>query len=187
MAVTGLMLVVLAGFLYSLVRGRGRTRQRVVSGLEPRFDGADSLLLATGMLGATVMPHVIYLHGSLTQHRYARATEQQRLGLLRSQRLDVVTAMTLAGAVNIIMLVVAARVLSGGAEPVTTIEAAHAGLGAALGPTAAAAVRAGAARLRLRRVGGRDALGPGRDAGVPAAADPAGRCAGWSPWPPRWP
>ena len=69
----------------------------VASGLAPRFEGPTSLLLATGMLGATVMPHVIYLHGSLTQHRYARATEEQRLGLLRSQRLDVVAAMPSPG------------------------------------------------------------------------------------------
>jgi manganese transport protein len=134
--VTGLMLVVLAGFLYSLVAG-GVDPAAAAAGLQPRFQGPTSLLLATGMLGATVMPHVIYLHGSLTQHRYARATEEQRLGLLRSQRLDVVTAMTLAGLVNIIMLMVAARLLSGGAEPITTLEAAHAGLGAALGPAAA--------------------------------------------------
>ncbi len=134
--VTGLMLVVLAGFLYSLVVG-GVDPAGVVSGLEPRFEGPTSLLLATGMLGATVMPHVIYLHGSLTQHRYARATEEQRIGLLRSQRLDVVAAMSLAGVVNMIMLVVAARLLSGSAAPVTTLEGAHAGLGAALGPTAA--------------------------------------------------
>jgi manganese transport protein len=134
--VTGLMLVVLAGFLYSLVAG-GVDAAGVVSGLEPRFDGPTSLLLATGMLGATVMPHVIYLHGSLTQHRYARATEEQRIGLLRSQRLDVVAAMGLAGVVNIIMLVVAARLLSGSPAPVTTLEGAHAGLGAALGPAAA--------------------------------------------------
>jgi manganese transport protein len=134
--VTGLMLVVLAGFLYSLVVG-GVDPAGVVSGLEPRFEGPTSLLLATGMLGATVMPHVIYLHGSLTQHRYARATEEQRIGLLRSQRLDVVAAMSLAGVVNMIMLVVAARLLSSSAVPVTTLEGAHAGLGAALGPTAA--------------------------------------------------
>ena len=135
-AVTGLLLVVLSGFVYSLVAG-GVDPAAVVSGVEPRFEGVSSLLVATGMLGATVMPHVIYLHGSLTQNRYARATEQQRLGLMRSQRLDVISAMSLAGAVNVIMLVVAARVLSGGSAPVTTIEAAHQGLGATLGSTAA--------------------------------------------------
>jgi manganese transport protein len=134
--VTGLLLVVLVGFLYSLVVG-GVDPAGVVSGLEPRFEGQTSLLLATGMIGATVMPHVIYLHGSLTQHRYVRATEEQRIGLLRSQRLDVVAAMTLAGVVNIIMLLVAARLLSGSAAPVASLEGAHAGLGAALGPAAA--------------------------------------------------
>jgi manganese transport protein len=110
-AVAGLMLVVLVGFLYSLVAG-GVDVAGAATGLVPRFEGTDTVLLATGMLGATIMPHVIYLHGALTQNRYARATEQQRLGLLRSQRVDVVAAMSLAGVVNLTMLVVAARVLS---------------------------------------------------------------------------
>jgi manganese transport protein len=89
------------------------------------------------MLGATVMPHVIYLHGALTQGRYVRNTELERRSLLRSQRIDVVTAMTVAGVINLSMLVVAAQVLSGGPVPVDTIEGAHAGLSAALGPVAA--------------------------------------------------
>ena len=135
-AITGLLLVVLAGFLYSLVRG-GIDASAVASGLRPQFDGKDSLLLATAMLGATVMPHVIYLHGALTQGRYVRNTELERRSLLRSQRIDVVTAMTVAGVINLSMLVVAAQVLSGGPVPVDTIEGAHAGLSAALGPVAA--------------------------------------------------
>ena len=110
------MLVVLAGFLYSLVVG-GVDPPAWSRGSSRGSRARTSLLLATGMLGATVMPHVIYLHGSLTQHRYARATEEQRMGLLRSQRLDVVAAMSLAGVVNIIMLVVAARLLSGSGVP----------------------------------------------------------------------
>ncbi len=135
-AITGMLLVVLVGFLYSLVAG-GVDPGAVAGGLAPRFEGSDTVLLATGMLGATVMPHVIYLHGALTQNRYARSTEEERLGLLRSQRMDVVLAMSLAGVINLSMLVVAARVLSSGPEPVETIEAAHTGLGDALGPTAA--------------------------------------------------
>ncbi len=134
--ITGLLLVVLGGFGYSLVVG-GADAGAVVHGLTPRFAGPDSLLLATGMLGATVMPHVIYLHGALTQHRYVRHTSAQRQALLRSQKLDVVLAMSLAGVVNLLMLVVAARVLSGTGVPVDTIEAAHARLGAVLGPVAA--------------------------------------------------
>ncbi len=135
-AITGMLLVVLVGFLYSLVAG-GVDAAAAVGGLTPRFEGTDTVLLATGMLGATVMPHVIYLHGALTQSRYQRTTDQERQALLRSQRIDVVTAMTLAGVINLSMLVVAAQVLSDGPVPVDTIEAAHAGLATALGPTAA--------------------------------------------------
>lgn len=136
LAITGLLVVVVAGFLYSLIRG-GVDAGGLASGVVPRFDGSDSLLLATGMLGATVMPHVIYLHGALTQNRYVRRTEEQRVALLRSQRIDVTVAMGVAGLVNLAMLVVAAQVLSGSSTPVDTIEGAHAGLEAALGPTAA--------------------------------------------------
>jgi manganese transport protein len=135
-AITGMLLVVLVGFLFSLIAG-GVDAGAAAAGLVPRFQGPDTLLLATGMLGATVMPHVIYLHGALTQDRYRRTTERERLGLLRSQRIDVVVAMSLAGIINLSMLVVAARVLSGLPTPVDTIEAAHAGLATTLGPTAA--------------------------------------------------
>jgi len=135
-AIIGLLAVIVAGFAYGLVAG-GVDPGGIASGTVPEFDGTDSVLLAAGMLGATVMPHVIYLHGALTQNRYLRRTEAQRSALVRSQRVDVVTAMTIAGLVNLAMLVIAARVLPGGPEPVDTIEGAHAGLGDALGPTAA--------------------------------------------------
>jgi manganese transport protein len=134
--IAGLMLVILLGFLYSLLVG-GVDAGAAARGLTPRFAGTDTLLLATGMLGATIMPHVIYLHGALTQHRYVRATEEQRRVLLRSQRLDVVLAMTVAGVVNLAMLVVAAQVLAPLPQRIDTIEAAHDGLSTALGPTAA--------------------------------------------------
>ena len=135
-AITGLLLVVLVGFLYSLIAG-GVDAGGVAGGLTPSFEGTDTLLLATGMLGATVMPHVIYLHGALTQSRFVRTTEQERLALLHHQRIDVVSAMTVAGVINLSMLVVAAQVLSSGPVQVDTIEEAHAGLATALGPTAA--------------------------------------------------
>ena len=136
LAIVGMLLVVLVGFLYSLLLG-GVDVEAAAAGLVPRFEGTETVLLATGMLGATVMPHVIYLHGALTQHRYARGTEQQRLALLRSQRVDVVSAMAIAGLINLSMLAVAAQSLSDLPEPVDTIEGAHAGLAATLGPTAA--------------------------------------------------
>ncbi len=166
------LIVVLGGFLYSLVAG-GVDPASIVSGLEPRLDGAASLLLAAGMLGATVMPHVIYLHGALTQHRYARATEAERAALLRSQRIDVISAMGAAGVLNVIMLVVAARVLSQGPEPVTTIEAAHSGLTTALGPTAAVLSAVALLASSLPPPGGHP-RGAGGDGMLPAPEDPAG-------------
>jgi manganese transport protein len=134
--ITGVLLVVLIGFLYSLVIG-GVDARAAAAGLVPRFEGTETVLLATGMLGATVMPHVIYLHGALTQSRYVRRTEAERLALLRSQRVDVVAAMGLAGLINLSMLAVAAENLSDLPVPVDTIEGAYAGIGATLGPTAA--------------------------------------------------
>ncbi len=134
-AITGLLAVILVGFCYSLITG-GIDPGAFAAGAVPRFEGTDSVLLATGMLGATVMPHVIYLHGALTQGRYARDTERRRRLLLRSQRVDVIVAMTIAGLVNLAMLVIAAQVLASD-EPVKTLDEAHAGLDSALGPAAA--------------------------------------------------
>jgi manganese transport protein len=134
--IIGMLAVILVGFLYSLVSG-GVDPVGVAEGVVPRFDGRESVLIATGMLGATVMPHAIYLHGALTNQRYVSDTEAQRLALLRSQRVDVVSAMSLAGLVNLVMLVVAARTFLGRHPTVDTIEQAHDRLGDALGPAAA--------------------------------------------------
>lgn len=85
----------------------------VAGGLVPRFDGAGSLLLAVGILGATVMPHVIYLHSALTQRRVPAADPAARRKLFRFEVVDVVIAMTIAGLVNLSMLVIAATVFNG--------------------------------------------------------------------------
>ena len=134
--IVGLLAVILIGFLYNLLLA-GVDVGGFANGVVPRFEGTDSLLLAAGMLGATVMPHAIYLHGALTQDRYVRTTAEDREALIRTQRTDVIAAMSVAGLVNLSMVVIAAQVLSGADEPVETIEAAHAGIGDALGPGAA--------------------------------------------------
>jgi manganese transport protein len=133
-AITGMLGVILVGFAYNVLLGSPAPAE-VASGLVPRFDGAGSVLLAAGMLGATVMPHAIYLHSGLTMDRYATRTEAQRQRLLRSQRVDVVVAMTLAGVMNLALLVIAASVLSG--TGVDTIESAHATLGRVQGESTA--------------------------------------------------
>src|SRR5512132_2706249 len=74
----------------------------------PQFQGNESLLLAVGILGATVMPHVIYLHSALTQNRIVPRTESEARRLYRFTRIDVVIAMSIAGVVNMAMLVVVA-------------------------------------------------------------------------------
>ncbi|OJX75626.1 Nramp family divalent metal transporter [Leifsonia sp. 71-9] len=103
-------------------------------GLVPRFDGAPTVLLAASMLGATVMPHAIYLHSALARDRHGVSADAGRVRtLLRATRLDVVLALIVAGAVNIAMLLVAAASLRG-VDGTDSIEGAHAAISSALGP-----------------------------------------------------
>src|SRR5581483_3427529 len=96
-------------------------------------------LLAVGILGATVMPHVIYLHSALTQDRIVAETPEETVQLMRYTRLDVIAAMTLAGVINLAMLVMAASTFfRSGLHHVATLDAAHRTLEPALGTTAAA-------------------------------------------------
>jgi manganese transport protein len=109
-----------------------------LAGLVPRFQGPDSVLLAASMLGATVMPHAIYVHSALSRDRH-RPDEREHVPpaavarLVRATRLDVVAALAIAGIVNIGMLLLAASTL-GGEEGTDTIEGAHAAITANLGP-----------------------------------------------------
>ena len=140
--ITGLLLVVGLGFGYTLV-GAGVDVGGVADGMVPSFAGADSVVLATGILGATVMPHVIYVHSALTPGRYgdvvtAGRTASGRGRLLRAQRLDVLLAMGLAGLVNAAMLIIAAQLFTGGNDA-DSLEGIHAGLGDQLGTGAALA------------------------------------------------
>jgi manganese transport protein len=92
----------------------------------PGFSGGDSVLLAVGILGATVMPHVIYLHSALTQNRIVPQSEEEALRLMRYTRVDVVIAMTIAGLINMAMLVMAASVFfKSGLHNVDSLETAH--------------------------------------------------------------
>src|SRR5215218_2291289 len=92
----------------------------------PQFSGSESLLLAVGILGATVMPHVIYQHSALLQNRIVPSNENEARRLYKYTRIDVVIAMSLAGLVNMAMLVVAASVFFGsGILDVGSLETAH--------------------------------------------------------------
>jgi manganese transport protein len=139
LVVAGMLGVILLGFLYDTLR-IGADAGGVAKGFLPGFAGTDSILLATGILGATVMPHVIYLHSALTQRRVPTRDDGERRRLLRFTRIDVTIAMTIAGVVNMSMLVIAASLFHGsGRTGVDTIAGAHAGFGALAGSQAALA------------------------------------------------
>jgi manganese transport protein len=94
--------------------------------ISPDFAGSESVLLAVGILGATVMPHVIYLHSALMQNRIVPDTDEEARRLMRYTRIDVVVAMSLAGLINMAMLIMAASVFfKSGLKDVDSLEGAH--------------------------------------------------------------
>jgi manganese transport protein len=100
----------------------------------PQFQGGESVLLAVGILGATVMPHVIYLHSALMQNRIVPQDDAEARRLYRFTKIDVVIAMSLAGVINMAMLVVAAAVFfKSGLLHVDSLEGAHRTLAPLLG------------------------------------------------------
>ncbi|GAB3870031.1 Nramp family divalent metal transporter [Kibdelosporangium lantanae] len=133
--ITGLLLVIAIGFVAGLFvsppSGSG-----LLTGLVPRFADSSSVLLAAGMLGATVMPHAVYLHSALARDRHGKQTRRPLDRLLVATRYDVGIAMVFAGAVNLAMLLLAATALAGFAD-VDTLPAVHAAIGAQLGPVIA--------------------------------------------------
>jgi manganese transport protein len=111
--ITGLLIIIAVGFAASFFVATPPP-DAVVGGLVPRFRGTESVLLAAAILGATVMPHAVYLHSSLALDRHGHpAAGQRRRWLLRVTRVDVVLAMAVAGTVNAAMLLVAAINLQG--------------------------------------------------------------------------
>jgi manganese transport protein len=137
--IAGLLGLIILGFLYDTL-SIGFDGGEAAKGFIPGFAGTDSILLATGILGATVMPHVIYLHSALTQNRIPVTDDADRKRLLRFQRLDVTLAMGIAGLVNMSMLVIAAALFNAhGLTGLDSIEQAHSEFGNLVGGGAALA------------------------------------------------
>ncbi|MPZ61981.1 MAG: Mn(2+) uptake NRAMP transporter MntH [Propionibacteriales bacterium] len=125
--------VVAIGFLAGLVVAPPDAGS-AVEGLVVRFDGTESVLLAAGILGATVMPHAVYLHSALVRDRHGHQhLGARRRRLIAATRIDVTVAMVVAGSVNLGMLLLAAGALQG-VEGTDTLEGAHAAISDALGP-----------------------------------------------------
>jgi manganese transport protein len=138
-AITSLLGLIFAGFLYEALR-IGPSVHQSLGGLLPALHGSGSLYLAVGIIGATVMPHVIYLHSALTNGRVPVRNERERARVLRFERLDVIVALTLAGLVNMAMLAVAAKLFhTPGLADLSTLAQAHEQFGRLVGGGAALA------------------------------------------------
>ncbi|MEO7350155.1 MAG: Nramp family divalent metal transporter, partial [Terrimesophilobacter sp.] len=130
--VMGMLATISIGFLAGLFVNPPNGAE-VAKGLIPLFDGPNSVLLAASMLGATVMPHAIYVHSALARDRHGTVARDELPRLLRSTKWDVIIALSIAGAVNLGMLLLAAANLRG-VEGTDTIEGAHAAIASSLGP-----------------------------------------------------
>jgi manganese transport protein len=133
-AITVLVGVIVVAFAFEVLVAKPDAAEVARHLVVPNFEGSESVLLAAGILGATVMPHVVYLHSALTQHRITGATEAERRRIQRFERIDVVIAMSIAGVVNISMLAIAAAVFFG--SGIESIEDAYASFDTQLGTAA---------------------------------------------------
>ncbi len=139
LAISGLLAIIFAGFLYEALR-IGPSPSGSLKGLIPGLHGTSSLYLAVGIIGATVMPHVIYLHSALTKGRMPCRDDSERRRVLRFERIDVLIALGLAGIINMAMLAVAAKLFHvNGLESLSSIQQFHGEFGRLVGGGAALA------------------------------------------------
>ena len=139
LAISALLGIIFMGFLYEALR-IGPSAHRSLDGLIPGLRGTSSLYLAVGIIGATVMPHVIYLHSALTNGRVKCRDDRERSRVLRFERLDVLIALGLAGVINLAMLAIAAKLFHTPAlSGLSTIQQAHFQIGHLVGGAAALA------------------------------------------------
>jgi manganese transport protein len=124
--ITAMVGVIALCYVIETILGRPDWGKIVYHSFVPRFKGTESVLLATGILGATVMPHVVFLHSALTQSRIVVRDPRQLRRLFRFECVDVTLAMGVAGLVNGAMLIMAAATFfEKGFTTVGTIEDAH--------------------------------------------------------------
>ena len=136
--IVGMVGVVVLAFAFEIFNSNADGGEVAKHLFTPAFDGTESILLATGIIGATVMPHVIYLHSALTQRRIVGRNPEERRQILRFEKIDVVIAMALAGAVNLSMMIMAAGLFhNSGLVGIDSIDGAYDGLKQLVSPGAA--------------------------------------------------
>ena len=137
--IAGMVLAIGACYVIELFKARPDLAEVGKHAVLPQFQGTESVLLAVGILGATVMPHVIWLHSALTQDRIKPENDAQKRKLMRYTRIDVVIAMAIAGLINMAMLVMAAATFfDKGLHDVESLENAHKTLEPLLGGASSA-------------------------------------------------
>ena len=135
--ITALVGVVAFSYLVETILDKPAWGDVAYHAFVPSFSGTESVLIATGILGATVMPHVIFLHSALTQGRIVVKDSRQRQRLFRFEVVDIIIAMGLAGLINAAMLIMAASTFfSNNLTTIGTIEEAHRTLEPLLGSAA---------------------------------------------------
>ena len=140
LAISGLLGIIFLGFLYETLKIGPSASGSLRGTFIPHLDGSNSVYLAVGIIGATVMPHAIYLHSALTQGRTPVRNDAERRRVLRFEQVDVVIALGFAGVINLTMLAVAAKLFHTPAlSGLDTIQQAHHELGRLVGGTAALA------------------------------------------------
>ena len=121
-----IVLAIGACYVVELFKARPNFAEVGKHAVLPEFQGSGSVLLAVGILGATVMPHVIWLHSALMQDRIRPQNDQQARLLMRLTKIDVVIAMAIAGLINMAMLIMAASTFfKSGQHNVESLEGAH--------------------------------------------------------------
>jgi manganese transport protein len=137
--ITGLLGIIFLGFLYETLK-IGPSVHGSLSGLVPHLTSTDAVYVAVGIIGATVMPHAIYLHSALTKNRMRCRDDRERSRVLRFERLDIIIALSIAGLVNMAMLAVAAKLFhTTGHGEVESVQQAYHGFGNQVGGFAALA------------------------------------------------
>jgi manganese transport protein len=140
LAIIALLALVGAGFLYLFVVAGGQPYPQLAAGLVPRLGGAGTVGLTVGIIGATVMPHVVYLHSDLQKNRVTAHSARDRRILLTANTWDCAAGLGLAGLVNLAMLCVAAVLFHRtGMTALSSLQIVHARLGALVGGGAALA------------------------------------------------
>ncbi|WP_025692444.1 Nramp family divalent metal transporter [Paenibacillus zanthoxyli] len=135
--IASMILIVVLAFAFQVIMAKPAVGEVFHGIVTPSFQGVDSVLLAAGILGATVMPHAIYLHSSLTQNRIVGRNDAEKKRIFKLEFIDILVAMFIAGAVNMAMVIVSAATFFKNGLAVEDLDEAFHQFGQLVGPVTA--------------------------------------------------